>query len=297
MTLLGNGEIRRGRRAQIGLDQNILRTQAGALAVGVLAHQDRQHLIGNGQRGIERGARLQREAHIGHDKDVRMHRPRHADGQILRQAAVDQQPAVQFDRREYAGRRHAGAHRDRQIALVEQHRLAGFQIGRHRAKRGRQQIEIGAVAERQGQLAQRLLQLLALNEALRQQDLAVLEAERQPHQKIAVVLLAPEGQIPARRRIAKRLLPVDRAHGGVDVVRRHAARVQSADDGAHAGAGDAVDGNLQVLEHLEHADVRDAARAAARQHQADPRAGGRVGRPGRGGSQATRAQRAGQAKS
>ena len=45
----------------------------------------------------------------------------------------------------------------------------------------------------------------------------------------------------------------------------------------------AVDGNLQILEDLEHADVRHAARAAAGQHQADPRARRRIGgRPGSG---------------
>ena len=101
--------------------------------------------------------------------------------------------------------------------LSMQHGLAGLQIGRHRAKWRGQQVEIRAVAERQGELAQRLLQFLPLNEALRQQDFAVLQAQRQAHQKISVVLFAPECQVAARRRIAKRLLPIERAHGRVDL--------------------------------------------------------------------------------
>ncbi len=205
-----------------------------------------------------------------------MHRARHVDGQILRQAAVDQQPALRFDRREHPRGRDAGAHGDREIALVQQHGVARLQIGGHRAKRRRQQVEIRAVAEGQRQLTQGLLQLLPLDETLGQQDFPVLESERQPDQEIPVILLTPESQIAARRRIAKGLLPIDRAHGGIDLLGRHAAGIQAADHGAHAGAGDAVDGNFEFLENLEHADVRHAARAAARQHQADARAHRRI---------------------
>ena len=89
-----------------------------------------------------------------------MHGSRHVDGQVLRQSTVDQQPAVQFDRCEHSRRRHAGAHGDGKIALVHEDRVAGLQIGRHRAKWGGQQIEIRGVAERQSQLAQGLLELL-----------------------------------------------------------------------------------------------------------------------------------------
>jgi len=91
----------------------------------------------------------------------------------------------------------------------------------------------------------------------------VLDAKRQPHQKVSIVLFAPERQIAARRRIAKRLLPIQRAHGRVDLLRRHAAGIQSADDGAHAGAGDAIDGNFEFFEYLQNPDMRHAARAAA----------------------------------
>jgi hypothetical protein len=78
-------------------------------------------------------------------------------------------------------------------------------------------IEVRAVAERQGELTQRLLQLLALDESLRQQDLAVLQTQRQAHQEIAVVLFAPEGEITARRRVAEGFLPIERAHGVGDL--------------------------------------------------------------------------------
>ena len=65
---------------------------------------------------------------------------------------------------------------------------------------------------------------------------------------------------------------------------RHAARVRAADERAHAGAGDAVDRHAQLLEHLEDADVRGAARAAAGEDEADlGAAGGRDRRGARRG--------------
>ena len=63
---------------------------------------------------------------------------------------------------------------------------------------------------------------------------------------------------------------------------RHAARVRAATSCAHAGPGDAVDRHAQLLEHLEDADVRGAARAAAGQDEAT------LGRPA-GATGATRA--------
>ena len=47
------------------------------------------------------------------------------------------------------------------------------------------------------------------------------------------------------------------------------ARVAAGEDGAHAGAPDDVDRDARFLEGLEDSDVRDAARAAAAEDQAD----------------------------
>ena len=46
---------------------------------------------------------------------------------------------------------------------------------------------------------------------------------------------------------------------------------ESADDRAHARARDDVDRDAQLFEHAQHADVRDAARAATAQHESDAR--------------------------
>ncbi len=268
-------EIRRRGGAQRRLDQNVPGCQGRLLPIRVFAHQDGQHLIRDGQGRIEFVARQQRKAHIRHDENVRLHRPRHVDRQVFGQTAVDQQSSAIIDRCEDAGGGDARPHGDRQVSALHQNRRAGFQIRRHCAKGCRKLIEIGGVAERQSELPQRLLQFLALNEALGQEDVIVLETQGQANQEIAVILFAPEVQIPARRRVAERLLPIHRTHGGFDLCSRHAARIQAAHHGAHAGAGDAVDGYLQLLDDPEHPDVRHAAGAAARQHQADAGMGGR----------------------
>jgi hypothetical protein len=50
-----------------------------------------------------------------------------------------------------------------------------------------------------------------------------------------------------------------------------AGSVGCTNDQAHTGPGDAVNWHVQLLDHLEHADVSGASRAAAREHQADLR--------------------------
>jgi hypothetical protein len=55
---------------------------------------------------------------------------------------------------------------------------------------------------------------------------------------------------------------------------RNPRGVGAADERPHAGAGDAVDRNAQVLEHFEDTQVGAAARAAAAERERHPRARG-----------------------
>ncbi len=87
---------------------------------------------------VELGAIEQREADVHDDEHVHAHLSRHVDGQVLREAAVHQQPPFPLDGREHTGRRQARAHRAREIAVIHHHRIAGLEIGRHRAERRRQ---------------------------------------------------------------------------------------------------------------------------------------------------------------
>ncbi len=78
-------------------------------------------------------------------------------------------------------------------------------------------------------------------------------------------------------RAADHLFPFDAADELLDLRGGLARRVTAADERAHAGAGDAVDRHVKLLEDLQHADMGAALGAAAGQHQADARALGRLG--------------------
>ena len=66
-------------------------------------------------------------------------------------------------------------------------------------------------------------------------------------------------------------LPVDGNEEFFELVGRNPGGITAADERAHAGAGDAIDRHAQLFQHLQHADVRAALRATAREHETDAR--------------------------
>ena len=112
------------------------------------------------------------------------------------------------------------------------------------------------------------MQFLTLDHAARQRDLAVAQAEFDAAEETQLVFLAPHRQLFARRIVVEHVLPVDALEHRLDLGRVVARRVEAADDRAHRGAGDALDRHMLAFEHLEHADMRRAARAAAAEDEA-----------------------------
>ena len=108
-----------------------------------------------------------------------------------------------------------------------------------------------------------------MQQPLGQTHLAVFDANPLVGQQHALFLLSAEGQVGARRSINERRRPVNALHGLVHLRGGHPGSVQPADDRTHAGADDTVHRNAQFLQHLEHADMRDAARPATAQRQTD----------------------------
>ena len=147
---------------------------------------------------------------------------------------------------------------------MHHHRVTRFQVGCHGTKARRQSVKIRDRGGRQRQTPQYLAQLLALDKTLGKLEVPAAQAEWKIDQEILLLFLPPEGEIGARGAIAKSLLPVHRSHDRLDFTRRITARIQAADDRAHAGAGDRIDGNMQCVKHLEHANVCGATGAAAR---------------------------------
>src|SRR5512143_2547919 len=100
-----------------------------------------------------------------------------------------------------------------------------------------------------------------------------------------VVALAPERLQLPRRGVQERALPLEARDELLQLRNRHAGGIEAADDRADAGARQIVDGDVQLLERLQHADVRAAARAATGQREPDRAP---VLRPGLRGSPALR---------
>ena len=67
-------------------------------------------------------------------------------------------------------------------------------------------------------------------------------------------------------------IPVGILHHRFDLRRAETAGVGAADQAAHAGAGEIVDGNAMLLEPPQQADMGDAARRAAAERQTQFRA-------------------------
>ena len=271
----GPVEIARGQPAQRGRDQQVVRrVERGDRALHVLLGQDVDHLRGQPEHRAQAVAPGQRRADVDGDHQVHAHRPHDVDRQVVDQPAVAEDAVVDLGRREDPRHRHARPQRLRQIALAEDHRLAGLHVGGHRAKRDRQHVEARQLAHRQRVAAQQQLQPAARHRADRQHQLAgaAAEAHLQGGRDLEILLLAPLAQRLARQAVGEQGGPVERQQLALQVIGAQAAGVQAANDRAHGRAGDGVDGDVFALQHLEHAHMRQPARATAREHQADARA-------------------------
>ena len=268
--LLSLAEIGHAERGQRRLDQYVIGMQSRQLFFGVAPGHQGDRLIEHVHHGSQLLAVAQRCADIDDDGDVDAHFPRDIQRDVVGHAAVHQQPAIKLDRGEHCGDGHARADHLRQVAFAKHHFFAIGDVGGHGAKRDRQFVEVAGVAGVRQQAFQQQCEVLALNHPQWQAEAAVVaKAQFLFHQKVAVVLLAAKWHVLARRRVGQRRLPVD-AQGElfqfIDLVARG---VQPTDHRAHAGAGNRVDPDALFFQRLEHADVRQPARSAAGQHQAD----------------------------
>ena len=117
-------------------------------------------------------ARQKRRADVHHDENVDAHGTRDIDGQILREAAIDQQAAIALDRG-----KNPGADRLARIALARSPSCitTGSPVSRSVAtarKRVGNAVEVGDFGDRKRQPPQDLAELLALDKALGQLEMA-----------------------------------------------------------------------------------------------------------------------------
>ena len=99
-------------------------------------------------------------------------------------------------------------------------------------------------------------------------QILVVVVERDTDDEAVAVLAQPVRDIGVRNVVRHHDRPVDGAHQRIQLVVRVSHGVQAAHEAAHAGARDDVDRDPQFFQVLDHAEVRQAARAAAREHEA-----------------------------
>ncbi len=151
------------------------------------------------------GEQLRRD--VDGDHDVGPHLVCHVDGQVQHDAAVDEQPAVDLDRRQRRGNRHARANRAREAARAEHDGLARHDIAGHGAERDRELVEVVDLRRPQRLARDDHVDDLALHEPERQLELAVVEPGLLIDEERVVVALAPERLQLARRDVEERRSP------------------------------------------------------------------------------------------
>ena len=206
---------------------------------------------------------------IDDDDDVGTQLACHVHRDVADHAAVRENVLISDDRREGARDSHAGAHGSGQVAVLEHHHLAGEHVGRDGAIGDRQAIEVRLRARPRHVAAQQVFDAAGVDDARRQHDPLVPQA----HFDVVAVghsrAFLLDGLQVAPAGPADHLLPVDTDHELFESVRGDAGRVAAADQGTHAGAGDAVDRDAHFFQDLEHTDMGTALGSATGQHQSD----------------------------
>ncbi len=98
------------------------------------------------------------------------------------------------------------------------------------------------------------------NQSAAERDAPAFETDFERSRGIIEVLLLG-GLQRAVTHAADHGLPVDRAQEGFDLPGRHARRIAAAHERTDTRPGDAIDGDAQFFEHLEHAHVCATPRA------------------------------------
>ncbi len=206
--LLCVGEAAEPHVAKRRLQQQVTIGQGGKLLLGVGAGQQGCCLVHDVEHRGQLAGRLQRSADVNHDDPIHAHGARDVDGHVLAQYTVHQQAAIHFDRGEESGQCQAGSDGQRQVPVVEYHGFTCGNVGRHGTERDRQPVEVVDFIGVDQQAFQHHSHVLALQQAKRQAENAVVEGEPLLDQEVTVVLFATVGYVFALGGVTQRILPV-----------------------------------------------------------------------------------------
>ena len=146
------------------------------------------------------------------------------------------------------------------------------EIGRNRTKRNRQVIEILGEAGVCDKGSDRVFDVLRGNDAGGRRQPFSLKCRYSKAARLGTTreLVLNRRQVPPTL-AADGFCPVDIENRVLNVRGAGASRIDCANQSAHARAGDTVDGNAEILEHTEHADMRRAFGAATPKYESDTR--------------------------
>jgi len=270
-----SGEIGGGNAVEHRLDVDVARPERGQRAADILLGQNADHLRRHGEQRADLLGLEQRRADIDGDHHVGPAAlADFADRQVVDEAAIDQLAPLMIDRRQQAGYRHAGAHRRGQRAVAENHAFTGADVGGDDGQRQRQILDIPFALVGAHQLVEKQLDLLAGHNAALIGHAVGRNAALRTGQVIPRDELVAVTHFGVFRVIDEHVGPVRRGQRLAHFFRRHAGRPGPGDQCPHARPGDAINRHAQLLQNLEHADMRRPARPAAAQHEANARPGG-----------------------
>jgi hypothetical protein len=123
------------------------------------------------------------------------------------------------------------------LPCFEHDGFAGLDVGGYRPEGDGKLLEVTDVVRLRRENAKERLDGNAGDHAGRQRELAVLDAEFRPEQRLVVVELAPDRDFLSRRLVAEDFVPIGLEDDLLDLLRSHARGERAADDRAHARAG------------------------------------------------------------
>jgi hypothetical protein len=279
--------------AELRAYQHIARAHCLDLPQRLPVDQYGQHLLRNSERGSQILDLVQRELHVDRDHDVDVHLAKDINWQVADETAIDKQSPVNFDGRKNGRYRHARPDCGCQVASGHYVLVTRRQVGRNRAERDGQLIEVLDVSDLGGQALQYQAEALTLDDAARQLKTAIGKTDVRVDGKTLLILFAAETRVAAPRLVGQCGTPIHSRYELLQFGDASARGIQTTNDGTHAGTDDGIDGDTLAFEFLEHADVRNAARTTTAEYQPHswpifrglPRVGYRIARRRRGCSQ------------
>ena len=216
--------------------------------------------------------------HRDADDDVGPHLAGYVDGVVVAQAAVDEKFVAHADGGEDAGDGHRGAHGLLEVAVVEVDFGVVDEVGGHAGEGYGQGVEVDGVEVAVEQLREEAVEVDAADEAAAlfvgrygvPQGIGVLYAAVVDVEGVGVDAVGQQGG------------PLLRVHDGVHLLRGPADGVEAADERAHGGAADDVDGYAGFFDDFQCAYVSGAFGAATAEDDGNPGALVALGREGEG---------------